>query len=153
MATVEKEIELDVPVTTAYNQWTQFEDFPKFMEGVEEVTQLDDQRLRWVANIGGQRKEWYARITHQVPDRMISWTSEGGTYTAGTVMFEPMGENKTRATLRMEYEPEGMKEAIGDKMGFVSRQVQGDLERFKRFIEERGVETGAWRGTIQRPTP
>jgi len=149
MAFVEKTVELDVPVGTAYNQWTQFEEFPRFMEGVLEVNQLDDTRLHWVAEIGGRRKEWYSKIEDQVPDYLLTWYSEDGVETMGEVAFEPLGENRTRIRLRMEYEPEDIVEGIGDKLGFVSRRVDGDLKRFKEFIEERGVPTGAWRGSIQ----
>lgn len=148
MGMVEKSIETDVPVRTAYNQWTQFEEFPRFMEGVESVTQLDDTRLHWVAEIAGKRKEWDARITRQEPDQGISWKSESGAMNAGTVTFAPLGDSRTRITLRMEYEPEGAVESTGDALGFVDRQVDGDLKRFKEFIESRGVETGAWRGQV-----
>ncbi len=148
MARYDKSIEVDVPVRTAYNQWTQFEEFPRFMDGVEEVTQLDDTRLHWVANISGQRKEWHAKITEQIPDQRIAWRSEEGEMNGGMVTFEPMGNNRTRINLTMEYEPEGFAENIGDALGFVSRQVDGDLDRFKEFIESRGVETGSWRGTV-----
>lgn len=149
MARVEKSIDVNVPVSTAYNQWTQFEEFSRFMEGVEQVTQMDDTRLHWIANIGGQRKEWYARISEQVPDRRIAWYSEGGTGNAGVVSFYPLGDNMTRITLEMDYEPEGMMEQVGDALGFMSRRVEGDLERFKEFIESRGVETGGWRGSVE----
>jgi uncharacterized membrane protein len=148
MARYDKSVEIDVPVRTAYNQWTQFEEFPRFMDGVEEVTQLDDARLHWVADIGGQRREWYAKITEQIPDQRIAWRSEEGKMNAGTVTFESIDANKTRVNLMMEYEPEGVAENVGDALGFVSRQVDGDLDRFKEFIESRGVETGSWRGTI-----
>lgn len=153
MATIQKSIEVEAPVSTVYNQWTQFEEFPQFMEGVEQVTQLDDQRLHWIATIGGQKKEWYARITEQIPDERIAWTSEGGTFTAGVVTFHRLDENRTRVMLQMEYDPESIVEEVGDKLGFVSRRVQGDLDRFKEFIEARGVETGAWRGKVERPVP
>ena len=153
MATITKSIDVDVPVSTAYNQWTQFEDFPQFMEGVEQVTQLEDDRLHWAANVGGQRKEWYARITEQIPDERVAWTSEGGTFTAGVVTFHRLDENRNRVTVQMEYDPESIVEEVGDKLGFVGRRVQGDLDRFKEFIESRGAETGAWRGTIARPVP
>lgn len=146
-STVEKSIEVDVPVSTAYNQWTQFEDFPKFMDGVEEVRQLDDTRLHWVAKIGGQRREWDARITEQRPDQVIAWRSEQGEPNAGMVTFHSVNSH-TRVNLRMEYDPEGMMEMVGDKAGFVGRQVEGDLKRFKEFIEQRGRETGAWRGSV-----
>jgi uncharacterized membrane protein len=118
------------------------------MDGVEEVTQLDDARLHWVADIGGQRREWYAKITEQIPDQRIAWRSEEGKMNAGTVTFESIDANKTRVNLMMEYEPEGVAENVGDALGFVSRQVDGDLDRFKEFIESRGVDTGSWRGTI-----
>ena len=153
MATKEKSIDVEAPVSTLYNQWTQFEEFPQFMEGVEQVTQLDDQRLHWVANVGGQRKEWYARITEQVPDERIAWTSEGGTFTSGVVRFHRLDENRARVMLQMEYDPESIVEEVGDKLGFVTRRVERDLKRFKEFIESRGVETGAWRGKIERLVP
>jgi uncharacterized membrane protein len=147
MATVEKKIEVEVPVQTAYNQWTQFEEFPRFMEGVKEVHQIDSSRIHWVAEIGGERKEWDARITRQVPDKMIAWESEGGTVNSGVVTFRP-SEMNTEVQLHMEYEPEDTKEKAGDVLGFVSRKVDSDLKRFKEFIETRGTETGAWRGEI-----
>ncbi len=140
-------ITVDLPVSTVYNQWTQFEDFPKFMEGVESVTQLDDKRLHWVAEIAGTRREWDAEIVDQEPDRRISWRSLDGTPNAGTVMFEPEGSG-TRVSLDLDVEPQGVVEQIGDKLGFVSKQAEGDLKRFKEFIESRGDETGAWRGQV-----
>ena len=149
METVEKAIDVNVPVRTAYNQWTQFEEFPRFMEGVESVKQLDDTRLHWVANVGGERKEWQAKITEQIPDQRIAWRSEGGEFTAGTVSFQPLGSDRTRVTVRLHYEPHGFTEKIGDMLGVVSRRVEGDLERFKDFIEARGQETGSWRGTVR----
>jgi uncharacterized membrane protein len=150
MARIEKNIEIDAPVTTVYNQWTQFEEFPLFMEGVEEVHQLDDERLQWVAQIGGKRKEWFARIVEQIPDTTVAWASEDGARNAGRVSFEPVdGDNRTKVNLAVDYEPEDIVETAGDKLGFVSRRVEGDLDRFKSFIEARGVETGAWRGTIR----
>lgn len=148
METIEKHTDVNVPVRTAYNQWTQFEEFPRFMEGVEQVTQLDDTRLHWVANIGGKRVEWDAKISEQIPDKRIVWYSEGGAMQNGMVSFTPLGPNTTRVTLRIDYEPEGMVEEVGDKLGFISRRVEGDLKRFKEFIEARGTETGAWRGTV-----
>ncbi|HXH13027.1 MAG TPA: SRPBCC family protein [Alphaproteobacteria bacterium] len=149
MERVEKSIDINVPVRTAYNQWTQFEEFPRFMEGVESVTQLDDTRLHWVANVGGDRKEWDARITEQIPDQRIAWRSEGGEFTAGDVFFQSLDANRTRVTVRFDYEPKGITEKIGDMLGVVSRRVENDLERFKDFIEARGHETGAWRGTVR----
>lgn len=147
MAVVEKSIEIDVPVRIAYNQWTQFEEFPHFMEGVERVRQLAPDRLHWVADIGGHVKEWDARIVDQTPDERIAWRSESGTANDGVVTFHPDGD-RTRIDLSVEYEPEGFTEHVGDAMGFMSRRVEGDLERFKEFIEKRGSETGAWRGEI-----
>ena len=147
--TIEKSMDVNVPVRTAYNQWTQFEEFPRFMEGVESVKQLDDTTLQWVANVGGERKEWRARITEQVPDHHIAWRSEGGEFTSGVVSFQPFGPDKTRVTVRLTYEPKGVTEKLGDMLGVVSRRVEGDLERFKNFIESRGHETGAWRGTVR----
>jgi uncharacterized membrane protein len=151
MATIEKPIDVDVPVRTAYNQWTQFEEFPRFMEGVESVTQLDDTHLRWIANVGGTRKEWTARITEQIPDKRIAWRSEDGTPNAGVVTFHRIADTKTRIMLQLEYDPEDVVETVGDKLGFVSRRVEGDLGRFKEFIQARGRETGAWRGEVHQP--
>ena len=148
MATHEKSIEVNVPVHTAYNQWTQFESFPQFMEGVEEVHQLDDTRLHWRAKVAGKEAEWNAEITEQTPDRRIAWRSTSGAQNDGVVTFQPEGPNKTKITLRVDYDPEGIVEETGDKLGFVSRRMDGDLKRFKKFIEERGAETGAWRGEI-----
>ncbi|HEV2810850.1 MAG TPA: SRPBCC family protein [Acidimicrobiales bacterium] len=148
MSTTQKSIEIDLPVSTVYNQWTQFEDFPHFMEGVESVTQLDDKRLHWVAEIAGAREEWDAEIVDQEPDRRIAWRAITGITNDGVVSFEPSGPNSTRVTLDLDIEPEGLKEKIGEKLGFVSKRVEGDLERFKQFIESRRVETGAWRGEV-----
>jgi len=148
MDTVEKSIVVDVPVSTAYNQWTQFEEFPEFMEGVEDVRQEDDTRLFWRANIGGKDIEWEAEIIEQEPDERISWRSTTGAYNAGAVRFEPAGDGGTEVFLRLEYEPEGFFESVGSALGFVGSRVEGDLERFKEFIEERGGETGAWRGEV-----
>jgi uncharacterized membrane protein len=147
MATIEKSIDIEVPVRAAYNQWTQFEEFPRFMEGVEAVQQLSDDRLHWIADIGGRRKEWDARITEQIPDQRISWRSEAGAANDGIVSFQPLDEG-TRINLLVQYDPEGMVENVGDAMGFMDRRVGGDLQRFKEFIEERGRETGGWRGSI-----
>ena len=148
MARIEKSIDVDVPVRTVYNQWTQFEDFPKFMEGVLEVKQLGDKRLLWRANVGGKEKTWEAEITEQVPDDRIAWRSRGGAPNAGVVTFHRLGDAKTRIMLQLEYEPEGPLEQVGDWVGVVSRRVEADLRRFKEFIESRGRETGAWRGEI-----
>jgi uncharacterized membrane protein len=153
MSTVRKSIEVDVPVRTAYNQWTQFEEFPRFMEGIVEVKQIDDTHVHWVAEVAGRRKEWDAKITEQIPDECISWRSQAGTPNAGVVRFEPMnGGEKTKIELEMEYDPKNMTEQVGDLLGFASRQVEGDLKRFKQYIESQGRETGAWRGHVP-PSP
>jgi uncharacterized membrane protein len=148
VANIEKSIEVNVPVRTAYNQWTQFEEFPQFMEGVEEVRQLGDKRLQWRASIAGKSEQWQADVIEQTPDRVVAWRSTSGAENGGRVSFTPAGPDKTRITLRLDYDPEGIVETAGDKLGFVSRRVEGDLERFKTFIEDRGAETGAWRGEI-----
>jgi hypothetical protein len=145
---VERSIQVDVPVTTAYNQWTQFEDFPYFMGGVKEVRQLDDRRLHWVAEIAGVRREWEASILEQVPDEKIAWAATAGATNAGAVRFQPAGTASTIVHLTLEYEPEGVVEKVGDKLGIVERQVDGDLERFKKLIEDQGYASGAWRGGI-----
>jgi len=150
MATIEKSIDVNVPARVAYNQWTQFEEFPRFMEGVQEVRQVDDTRLDWVADVGGKKKEWEARITEQVPDQRIAWRSQSGDANGGVVTFHKLDDSRSRIMLQLEYEPEGIVESVGDKLGFMTRRVQGDLERFKKFIEARGEETGAWRGTVSQ---
>jgi len=150
MATIEKSIDVHVPVRTAYNQWTQFEEFPRFMEGVKEVRQVDDTHLHWVADVAGRTEEWDAVITEQKPDDRIAWTSREGSMNAGVVTFHRISDDTTRVMLQMEYKPEGFVETVGDAMGFVSRRVEGDLDRFKTFIEERGRETGAWRGEVSQ---
>src|SRR5438270_12656617 len=149
MSKIEKSIEVNVPVSAAYNQWTQFESFPEFMEGVKSVTQTDATHLHWKAEVGGEVREWDAEITDQEPDRVISWSSMAGTPNAGTVRFESLGPDSTRVTLMMDYEPEGFKEKVGEALGFVGHRVEGDLERFKKFIESRGVPTGGWRGEVE----
>src|SRR3954471_4544911 len=146
---VEKSLQVDVPVSTAYGQWTQFEDFPHFMGGVKEVRQLDDRRLHWVAEIAGVRREWEARILEQVPDQKIAWAAVQGATNAGAVRFVPAGPASTTVYLTLEYEPEGAVEQVGDKLGIVGRQARSDLEKFKALIEDEGYETGAWRGSIQ----
>ena len=148
MNTVEKSIVVDVPVRTAYNQWTQFEEFPHFMEGIEEVRQEGDKHTHWRANIAFKEVEWDADITEQTPDQRVSWRSTTGAHNAGTVSFRPEGSDRTNVTLRLEYEPEGFFENVGSALGLVDSRVEGDLERFKAFIEKRGSETGAWRGEI-----
>ncbi|CAN5440847.1 hypothetical protein BH23ACT7_BH23ACT7_02070 [soil metagenome] len=151
---IEKSIEVNVPVSTAYNQWTQFEDFPQFMGGVEEVTQLDDERLHWVAEIAGVRREWDAVIVTQVPDERIAWAATEGATNAGAVYFAPLGAGqKTLVRLSLEYEPEGLVEQVGDKLSIVEKRAEADLEKFKEFIENRGAETGTWRGSVDEDAP
>lgn len=151
MSKIEKSIEVNVPVRTAYDQWTQFEQFPNFMEGVESVHQLDDRRLHWRAEIFGKMVEWTAEISEQIPDTKIAWRSTSGAPNAGAVSFYRLSDDRCRVTLQIDYEPQGFLETVGDWLGIMSRRVEGDLEQFKKFIEERGVETGAWRGTIPSP--
>jgi uncharacterized membrane protein len=153
MSTVEKSIDVDVPVTTAYNQWTQFESFPQFMDGVDRIDQTSDTRTHWVTSIGGVKREFDAEITEQHPDERVAWTSVDGPKQAGVVTFHRLDDRHTRVMLQMDFEPEGVVENVGDKLGFVGRRAEGDLERFRKFIEERGTETGAWRGEVDRPTP
>jgi uncharacterized membrane protein len=149
MSVIEKSIEIEVPVNTAYNQWTQFEEFPRFMEGVKEVKQLDDTHMHWKADIGGKEKEWDAEITEQIPDERIAWRARDGAVNAGVVTFHRLSNNKSKVMLQLEYDPQGFVENVGDAVGVVSQRVSGDLERFKRYIESRGQETGAWRGTVK----
>jgi uncharacterized membrane protein len=154
MERFESSIEVDCPVRMVYNQWTQFEEFPRFMKGVEEVQQLDDTHLHWRATIGGKTKEWEAEITEQVPDQRIAWRSISGAPNAGSVHFEPLPGDRTRATVKLGYDPQGIAENVGDALGIVSRRVETTLQDFKEFIEKRGRETGAWRGEVHggRPT-
>jgi len=146
--TVEESIDVQVPVRTAYDQWTQFEEFPKFMASVEEVKQLDDTHLHWRAVVGGKPKEWDAEITEQTPDQRIAWRSTSGVTNAGVVTFHRIGENRTRVMLQMDYEPESMVEKLGDAVGAVKFTARGNLKKFKKLVEQRGVETGAWRGSV-----
>jgi uncharacterized membrane protein len=148
MATIEESVEVQVPVRTAYNQWTQFEQFPQFMEGVEQVKQLTDTRVHWVAEIAGQRREWDADITEQVPDQRIAWRSTEGVTNAGVVTFHRLDDGKSRVMLQLEFEPEGALEKAGDKLGVIKARAKNDLKRFKSFIENRGRESGAWRGDV-----
>ena len=150
MSSIEKSIEVNVPVRTAYNQWTQFEEFPKFMEGVQEVTQQDDIHLHWKAQIGGKDKHWNAVITEQRPDERIAWKSTDGARNAGVVTFHRLSDQKSKVMLQIDYEPEGAVENVGDAVGVVSMRVAGDLERFKSYIESRGRETGSWRGEVKQ---
>lgn len=147
-SSVEESIEVGVPVSVAYNQWTQFEDFPKFMDNVHEIKQLDNQRLHWRADVAGVEKQWDAEITEQIPDKRIAWRSISGVKNGGVVTFHKISDSTTRIMLQMEYQPEGMTEQIGDVLGAVRMEAKSNLKRFKEFIESRGKETGAWRGTV-----
>ena len=150
MQRIEKDIEVNEPLSTVYNQWTQFESFPQFMEGVKSVRQLDDRHLAWCAEILGREVGWTAEIIEQVPDECIAWRCTSGHPNMGAVYFEPLGPDRTKVTLVLEYKPLGAAEKIADALGALSLRVEGDLRRFKKFIEERGAETGAWRGEIHR---
>lgn len=151
MSTVTKSVEVNVPVRAAYNQWTQFESFPEFMEGVDRIEQLDDQHTHWVVKVGGATREFDATITEQHPDERVAWTTESGPKHAGVITFHRLDDDKTRVTAQMDIDPEGFTENVGDKLGVVDARVSGDMKRFKSFIEERGQETGAWRGDVERP--
>jgi uncharacterized membrane protein len=146
---IEESIDVSVPVSTAYNQWTQFEEFPKFMEGVDEVKQLDDTLLHWAVNVAGKPAEWDARIVEQEPDRRIAWESVDGKRTRGAVTFEPLGAERTRVRLSMSYKSDDPLEYAGSALGLDDRRVRGDLERFRELIESRETESGAWRGTVR----
>jgi uncharacterized membrane protein len=143
-----EEIDVDVPVRVAYDQWTQFESFPRFMDGVDRVIQLGDTTLEWTATIGGRTKHWRAEIVEQAPDDLVAWRSIEGAHNDGMVRFEPLGPDRTKVILQLDVEPEGLVEKAGDALGIVERRVRGDLERFKEFIEPRGAPTGAWRGSV-----
>ncbi|MFF8607228.1 SRPBCC family protein [Streptomyces sp. NPDC015346] len=149
MSQVEESIEVDVPVRTAYNQWTQFETFPHFMEGVEKITQVNDTLTRWKTKVAGTEREFDAEITEQIPDERVAWTTVGGeARQAGVVTFHRLHDTRTKVMLQMDFDPHGFAESIGDGLGFVKRQVAGDLKRFKEYIESRGTETGSWRGEV-----
>ena len=150
MPSIEKSVEVDVPVSTAYNQWTQFEEFPSFMNGVESVKQLDETHLHWVASIGGHREEWDAEITEQIPDERIAWKATSGKGNAGVVTFHKLDGNRAKIMLQLDWESEGMVEALGAMIGQDDRAVQGDLERFKELIEKHGAASGAWRGEVEQ---
>jgi uncharacterized membrane protein len=153
MSQVERAIVVDVPVATAYDQWTQFEEFPRFMSGVESVEQLDERTLHWRARLGGAVREWDAVITQQFPGERIAWRSITGTPNAGHVEFEPTAEGRSQVTLSLHFEPHGFLETVWDRLGMVGRRIDHDLHRFKEFMETQGQETGAWRGTIHQPAP
>jgi uncharacterized membrane protein len=150
MSTIEQSIEVAVPVRTAYEQWTQFEEFPRFMEGVEDVRQIDDTHTRWRTKVAGREKQFDAEITEQTPDQRIAWTSESGPEHAGVVTFHRLDDRRTKIMLQLDAEPEGVVEKAGDALGLLERRVKGDLERFKEMIEARGTETGAWRGEVRQ---
>jgi uncharacterized membrane protein len=153
MEHVEKIVDVNCPIHTVYNQWTQFEEFPRFMAGVKEVRQIDDTHVHWHAEIWGKDKEWDAEITEQEPDKRISWKSISGAPNAGTVRFEPLAGDRTRVRLVMAYEPEGAIENIGDAVGIFGTRVENTVQDFKKFIESRGQETGAWRGEVDKSRP
>lgn len=150
MSNVTESIDVNVPVRTAYDQWTQFEEFPKFMGNIKQVRQLDDTHLEWTAEIAGKEKVWQAEITEQDPDERVAWRATDGATNAGVVTFHRIDENVTRVTVQMDIEPDGVVENVGNALGVPDRSVKGDLERFKEFIESRGVETGAWRGEVEQ---
>ena len=146
--TVEKSVTVDAPVSVAYNTWTQFEDFPLFMGGVQEVRQVGDARLHWVAEIAGVKREWEATILEQIPDEKIAWAATEGATNAGVVRFAPSGPDRTVVTLTLEYEPEGLVEKAGDFLNIVERRTEADMENFRQLIENGGREPGGWRGAI-----
>jgi uncharacterized membrane protein len=153
MSTVIETVDVAVPVRTAYNQWTQFEEFPKFMDGVEQVRQVTQDLTHWVIEIGGAKREFDAKITEQHPDERVAWASVSGPRHAGVVTFHRLDETHTRVTAQMDIDPTGLAENVADKTGLVDRKVKGDMKRFKEFIEAQGIETGAWRGDVERPKP
>ncbi|MBA4147852.1 MAG: SRPBCC family protein [Verrucomicrobia bacterium] len=148
METIEKSIDVNAPIRAVYNQWTQFEEFPRFMDGIDQVQQLDNVRLHWKATVAGKTKEWDSEIVEQTPDKIISWRSIAGASNSGTVRFEAVDANTTKVLLNLNYEPESATEKVGGALGVASGKVEGDLKRFKEFIEQRGAETGGWRGEI-----
>lgn len=151
MSTITETVDVDVPVSTAYNQWTQFESFPRFMESVEEIRQLDETHTHWVTKVGGVTREFDAKITEQHPDERVAWTSTDGPDHAGVITFHRLGEGKTRVTAQMDIDPEGFVENVADKLGVLDRRVKADMVRFKEFIEKHGQETGEWRGDVKPP--
>jgi uncharacterized membrane protein len=152
MARIEESIDVEVPIGTAYNQWTQFEEFPTFMEGIAQVKQVDDTHLHWTAEVAGKREEWDAEITEQHPDHRVAWNATSGKGNAGVVTFHRIGDTQTRLMVQMDWEPEGVTEKIGTALGMDDRRVQGDLKRFKELIEQQGSESGAWRGEVENPS-
>ena len=151
MGTITESIDVGVDVTTAYDQWTQFESFPQFMEGVDEVRQIDDTHLHWVTSVGPVTREFDATVTEQHPDERVAWKSDNGPEHAGVVTFHRLDDQTSKVTVQMDIDPEGFVENVADKAGILDQRVKGDLKRFKDFIESRGTETGAWRGEVDRP--
>jgi uncharacterized membrane protein len=152
VSTVTEFVDVDVPVRTAYNQWTQFEEFPRFMDGVREIRQIDETHLHWKTEIGGVKRDFDAEITEQLPDERVAWKATEGEQQAGVVTFHRLDDSHTRVTVQMDFEPDGVVEKAGAALGVVDHRVKGDLRRFKEFIENRGgAETGAWRGEVDRP--
>jgi len=151
MGSVERSIEVGVPVSTAYNQWTQFESFPRFMEGVDRVDQVSPTTTHWVTSVGGVHRQFDAEIIEQRPDERIAWTTVNGPKQAGLVSFHRVDATTSRIIVQMDVLPEGVLETLGDKLGVVGHRIEGDLKRFKAFIESRGAEEGGWRGTVDRP--
>ena len=149
MSRIIEQVEVDVPVRVAYDQWTQFETFPQFMEGVDRVVQIDDKTLEWTASIAGKTKNWRAEIIEQQPDRVVAWRSTDGAQNDGSVTFEPLGPDRVRVTCQLDVEPEGLVEKVGDALGMVERRVKGDLERFRDFVQSQGAPTGGWRGSVE----
>ena len=150
MTTVTKSIDVDVPITTAYNQWTQFETFPEFMSGVDSVKQIDETHTHWIVDIAGVEREFDATITEQHPDERVAWNSTDGTTHAGVVTFHRLADDETRVTVQLDWQPEGLVENIGAVIGVDDLQVARDLKKFKELIEAQGVEEGAWRGDVSR---
>ena len=150
MSTIEQSIEVDAPVRTVYDRWTQFEEFPRFMEGIEEVRQLDATHLHWKASVGGKTNEWDAEITEQLPDERVAWKSTSGTPNAGVVTFHRLDDRRTKVMVQLDWEPDGVLETLGSAVGSDDRRVKGDLERFKELVEKRGAESGAWRGEVKQ---
>ncbi|GAA3022440.1 SRPBCC family protein [Actinokineospora globicatena] len=151
MSTIIETVDVAVPVSTAYNQWTQFESFPAFMEGVERIQQLDDRRTHWVTKIGGVTREFDATITEQIPDERVAWKSTDGPEHAGVITFHRLNDRETRVTAQMDIDPEGFVENVADKLGVIDHRVKADMRRFKAFIEENPTPTGSWRGEVDAP--
>ena len=148
MSRITEELDVGVPVRTAYDQWTQFESFPQFMDGVDEVVQVNDTILDWTATIAGVRKQWRAKVVEQRPDQVVAWKSIDGVRNDGSVRFQKLSTNRTRLALTLDVDVDGPLEKAGVALGVVERQVKGDLERFRDFIEARGRESGGWRGSV-----